>query len=362
MTTPRSRALALLLGLAIMAAACGGTADTTTTTANAETTTTAGETTTSEAAVEEPRSLVVYSGRSEDLIGGLVPDFEAASGIDVEVRYAGTGELAATLIQEGASSPADVFYAQDPAFIGAVALEGLLQPLPAEVLGLVPDHLSDDDGLWVGVTARTRVVVVNPDLTSDDQLPETIWDVIDPVWKGRIGVAPTNGSFVAFVSAFILAEGEEKTREWLEGLAANEPVIFEGNSPIVAAVNGGEVPIGLANHYYLLRIIDETGSATAVNHSVLSGDPGSLVMPTGAGILASAANTDEAIEFIEFLLSEDAQRYFLDEVLEYPTIDGIGTPPGQTPLSDIPTPDINLSDLGGVAEQATTLIAESGLT
>ena len=306
------------------------------------------------------RSLTLYSGRSEDLVAPLVERFESETGIDVEVRYAGSGELATVLAQEGESTPADVFWSQDPAFAGAVALAGLFEPLPAEILDLVDARYSDGEGRWVGVTARNRVFVYNPTLV--DALPADIWALTDPEWKGRIGVAPTNGSFVAFVSAMLATEGRERTLAWLEGVAANEPQIFDGNSPIVAAVDGGDVDAGLVNHYYLLRLAAEQNGATAINHSFESGDPGALVMPSGAGLIAGADNRDEALEFIGFLLAEESQRYFLDEVFEYPLVDGIGTPEGQLPLTDLPTLDLDPTALAEVVDDATSLIAEAGLT
>lgn len=310
----------------------------------------------------DDRSLVVYSGRSEELISPLIERFEASSGIEVDVRYAGSGELATTLLQEGAQSPADVFYSQDPAFAGAVAQAGLLQTLPDDILSLVPARFSDGDGRWVGVTARTRVMVYNPQLVASDELPSDVWALTDPAWRGRVGIAPTNGSFVAFVSAMLLSEGEERTLEWLRGMAANDPVTFEGNSPIVAAADTGDIGAGLVNHYYLLRLSSEQGGSTARNHFFTSGDPGALVMATGVGVLASSQHEEEAVEFIRFLLAEEAQRFFLEQVFEYPLVEQIGTPEGQTPLIELPTPNIDLSDLATVLDRATELIAEAGLT
>lgn len=310
----------------------------------------------------EDRRLVVYSGRSEELIGPLIDRFERSSGVEVEVRYAGSGELATTLLQEGAQSPADVFYSQDPAFAGAVARDGLLQTLPDDVLSLVPARFSDGEGRWVGVTARTRVMVYNPQLVASNALPSNIWALTDPAWRGRLGIAPTNGSFVAFVSAMLLSEGEDRTLEWLSGIAANDPVTFEGNAPLVAATDTGDVAAGLVNHYYLLRLSAEQGGSTARNYFFTSGDPGALVMATGAGVLASSQHTAEALEFIRFLLTEETQTFFLEQVFEYPLVEEIGTPDGQTPLSDLPTPDIDLSDLATVLDRATELIAEAGLT
>lgn len=346
------RLIPLSAALALFLVACGANGDPDT---GSPSTTSPDPSQTSEGG-----ALVLYSGRSEELVAPLVERFETESGIDVQVRYAGSGELATTLLQEGDASPADVFWSQDPAYVGAVALADMFQPLPGEVLARVPDRFSDSQGRWVGVTARARVLVYDP--RSVPSPPADSWALVEPEWAGKIGIAPTNGSFVAFVSAMILAEGEERTRQWLEGIAANDPVIFDGNSPIVAAVDAGDISAGLVNHYYLLRLASEQGGATALNHFFASGDPGSLVMVSGAGVLKTAANPDEALRFLEFLLSDDTQSFFLDEIFEYPLVEGVGTPPGQTPLADLPTLDIDLSELATTVDRATELIAEVGLT
>ncbi|MFQ5949029.1 MAG: extracellular solute-binding protein, partial [Acidimicrobiia bacterium] len=217
-------------------------------------------------------SLTVYSGRSEELVGPVIDRFEQDTGIDVKVRYAGSTELAATLLEEGDNSPADVFFAQDPASLGAVAGDGLFAQLSNDIMALVPERFADDRGRWVGVSARARVVVYDTTTVSADELPATTYELTDPRWQGRLGVAPTNGSFLAFVGAMILADGEEATLQWLKGIEANDPLTYDGNSTIVAAVDRGEVELGLVNHYYLFRLLDERGSSDAANHFLRSGD------------------------------------------------------------------------------------------
>jgi iron(III) transport system substrate-binding protein len=304
---------------------------------------------------------VLYSGRNENFVQPVIDAFTAATGIAVDVRYAGTGELATTIIAEGDSTPADVFWAQDPAFIGGIAKQGLLAELPDEVLDLVEDRYADADGRWVGITGRSRVLVYNTDLVSQDELPDGVWDLTEPEWAGRFGVAPSNGSFVAFVTGMVLAEGEERTLEWLEGIAANDPVIYDGNGPIVDAVVAGDLDAGLVNHYYLLQRIDQLGEVPAANHFFPSGDPGGLVMATGAGVLATSENRDAAVALIEHLLSAESQAHFLT-LFEYPLVDGVGTPDGQVPLGELPTLDISLTDTADTLEPALALIAEAGLT
>ncbi|RPI23821.1 MAG: extracellular solute-binding protein, partial [Actinobacteria bacterium] len=287
--------------------------------------------------------------------------FTTATGIGVAVRYAGTGELATTLVAEGDATPADVFWAQDPAFIGGIAKQGLLTPLPEDILSLVPERFADGNGRWVGVTARARVFVHITYLVTEDELPASVWDLVEPEWAGRFGVAPTNGSFVAFVTGMILEEGEDRTRQWLEGIAANDPVIFDGNGAIVDAVVAGDLEGGLVNHYYLLQRINELGEVPAANHFFPDGDPGGLVMATGAGILAASDRSEEAADLIRHLLSVESQAHFLS-LFEYPLIEGAGTPDGQLPLAELPTLDISLTDTADTLDAALALIAESGLS
>ncbi|HEU4894814.1 MAG TPA: iron ABC transporter substrate-binding protein [Acidimicrobiia bacterium] len=359
------RSVAFLAAIALLAACGGGDGEATTTTGSAaETTTAPAEPTTSEATPETTEApaeaLVLYSGRNENFVEPVIEAFTAETGIEVDARYAGTGELATTILAEGDDTPADVFWAQDPAFIGGIAKEGLLTELPTDIVDLVDERFRDADGQWVGITARSRVFVYNTDLVADDELPATVWDLVEPEWNGRFGVAPTNGSFVAFVSGMLLAEGEERTREWLEGIAANDPVIFEGNGPIVDATVAGDLPGGLVNHYYLLQRIAELGEVPAANHYFGDDDPGAMVMATGAGILASSDQPDAAADLIRYLLAAESQEHFLG-LFEYPLIDGAGTPEGQPPLDELPVFDVDLTDTADTLEPALTLISESGL-
>jgi len=303
------------------------------------------------------RPLVIYSGRGEDLVGTLIDEFETESGIELEVRYAGSNELAATLLAEGGQTRADVFFAQDPASLGAVA--GMMSELPDETLALVDPKFRDSDGRWIGTSGRVRVLVHNTG--ADIPLPETIDDVVDPVWSTQLGVAPTNGSFLAFVAAMILERGEDGTRQWLEALAANDPVDFEGNAPIVEATDTGELAGGLVNHYYLLQLRAEGLGEDTENYFIPAGDVGTLVMPAGVGIMTGTEKPEAAEQFVDFLLSEDTQGLFATDTFEYPLIDGAAQPEGVPQLTEINSPNIDLSRLAEVLDLATELVAEAGL-
>jgi len=301
--------------------------------------------------------LIVYSGRSEELVQPLIDQFTESTGIEVEVRYAGSTDLAATLLQEGDSTEADVFFAQDPASLGSVA--GLLSELPQSVLDSVDPRFADRNGRWVGTSGRVRTFIYNTDTSVE--LPQTIDDVTDPSWFGEVGVAPTNGSFLAFVSAMILERGEDATLEWLKALAANDPQDYPKNTPIVAAADAGEIEGGLVNHYYLLRLRAEGEGNDSENWFIPAGDVGTLVMPAGVGILSGTDVPESARQFVEFLLSEAAQTYFANETFEFPLIPEVQPSGGLPALEDLNTPDIDLSQLADVLDDATRLVSEAGL-
>jgi len=303
--------------------------------------------------------LIVYSGRSESLVDPIIQQFAAATGINVSVRYGGTSELAATLLEEGNLTPADVFFAQDPGGLGAV--EGLFSELPESITSLVPEFARSNENLWIGLSGRARTVVYNTDELTEADLPDDIFDFIDPEWDGRIGWAPTNASFQTMVTGMRVIWGEEKTREWLEGIQANNPIVFPKNTPIVEAAGNGEISVGFVNHYYLFRFLAEAGeSFPARNYHPRAGGPGALVMVAGAGVLSSSDNEQTAHQFINFMLSEVAQAYFANQTFEYPLVDGVLTNNLLVPLADINRPEINLSDLDDL-EGTQNLLREVGI-
>jgi len=289
----------------------------------------------------------------------LIEQFKESTGIDISVKYASTPQLAATLLEEGGNTPADVFFAQDPG--GLAAVSGLLTTLDEDVLAMVPQWAVSPSGVWVGVSGRARTVAYNTELLSPDDLPDDLTGFADPKWKDRIGWAPTNASFQTMVTAMRSIWGEEKTVQWLKDIQANDPKVYPKNTPIVAAAAAGEIEVGLVNHYYLHRFLAEQGeSFGARNYHPAAGGPGAIVMVSGVGILEASDNKDNAQMFIDFLLSEESQRYFVEETYEYPLASGIPVAAGVTPLSEVNNPDISsaaLSDLEGTQ----ALLREAGV-
>ena len=309
---------------------------------------------------EDADRIVVYSGRSEALVGPLIEQFTADTGIAVETRYAGSGELAAQLITEGDKSPADVFLSQDAGALGAVSKAGLLAPIDAPTLQSVPKQFSAADGTWVGVSGRARVLVYNPTLAPDP--PNTIDGLLAPQWKGKIGFAPSNASWQAFVTGLRVVRGEDGAAQWLRAFKAQDPQAFENNVAVRDAVDSGQVALGLVNHYYLYELIQSKGAdaVTARNMFMAPGDPGGLINVSGVGVLKSAPNPEGAQAFAAYLVGESAQKYFAQETSEYPLVAGVAPSAEMPPLGDLQPPAVDLSQLDDI-EATQELLVQTGL-
>jgi iron(III) transport system substrate-binding protein len=307
--------------------------------------------------------VVIYSGRGEELIQPILDDFEDETGIDVAVRYGNSADLALLIEEEAAAgnTQADVFLSQSPGSTGFLEQNDRLGTIPEATLQLVPETVRDDGGKWIGFSGRQRVLVYDTETVPENELPDSVFDLTAPEWEGRIGVAPSNGSFQDFVTAMRATEGDDVTMQWLEDLAANDPLTYDGNSAIVAAVGRGEVPVGLVNHYYHYRAVAEDPSHSTANHQFAPGDPGAILIVTGAATLADSDRPRTAAALIDFLLSDSGQQYFAQETFEYPLAIG------QQPAADVPP--IEFSDvsgvdyeaLGGDLSETRQMIADAGL-
>lgn len=305
--------------------------------------------------------LTIYSGRGEALVGPLIDQFEQETGLNIEVRYGDTAEMAATILEEGDNSPADIYYGQDAGALGALARAGRLSPLPEDTLNLVEPRFRSPEGQWVGTSGRARVVIYNSAKLTETDLPDDIFGFCDSRWQGRLGWAPTNGSFQAFVTALRTVEGEERAREWLTCIQANEPVVFSGNAPIVEAVAAGEIDAGFVNHYYLFGFLKDDPDYPARNYHFRAGDTGAMINVAGAGIVNTSDNKEAAEAFVRFLLRESSQQYFNTQTNEYPlAAPNLELNPLLVPLSQLQTPNIdltNLEDLDGTLQ----LLQELGI-
>lgn len=307
-----------------------------------------------------PGELVVYSGRNEELIGPVITMAEEAADFAIETRYGQTAELAIALLEEGDGTPASLYIAQDAGALGQLANEGRLAPLPQEILNRVDPRFRSTDGVWIGISGRSRVLAYNSDMLTEADMPASLLDLTDPAWAGLVGWAPENGSFQSHVTAMRQILGEEETRAWLEAMIANEPVVFEGNGPIVRAVAAGEISVGLVNHYYKWEIEKEEGTELPVeNYYFPGGDIGSLVNVAGAAVLKDSPDQDAALAMVDFLTQSQAQTYFAEATSEYPLIEGVAPSADLVPLAEIESPDIDLSDLADL-EGTIALLTEVG--
>jgi iron(III) transport system substrate-binding protein len=301
--------------------------------------------------------MTVYSGREEELIGSLIEEIEGRLDTPIAVRYGETPQLAATIREEGGDSPADVFFSQDAGALGALASEDLLTTLPQDVLEKVPARFRAQDGTWVGTSGRARVIAYGPEVDRGE-LPASVLGLTAPEWKGRVGWAPTNGSFQAFVTGMRRTLGEDRARAWLEAMVANDTQSYEDNSAIRDAIAAGEIDAGLINHYYVAEAKKEDPDYP-VEVYFPPGDIGSMINVAGVGVLESSEQKEEALDFVRDLLTRPSQEYLAEGELEYPLVPGVPTDPTLVPLSRIPDPGVNLSSISDL-EGTLELLQQTG--
>jgi len=308
------------------------------------------------APVAEDKSFTLYSGRAEELVKPLIELFTKETGISVAVRYAGSAELAAQILEEGTNVQADAFFSQDAGALGALSQAGLFKTLDSSITGLVAPEYRAADNTWVGVSGRSRVFSYNPAKVA--AVPASVLDLTKPEWKGRIAIAPSNASFQSFVTALRVLDGEEVAAKWLAGMKTNA-VLFEKNGQILDAIESGEVDAGLLNHYYWYEKAAEIGAdkMTSKLGWFAAGDAGNLVNVAGVGLLSdnTAART-----FAAWLLGDSAQKFFTDTTFEY-SLTGLPAAAGLPALGDLASPKIDLSALAPLAA-TLEMIRSAGLT
>lgn len=305
------------------------------------------------------QTLTIYSGRDEKLIGPLIQKAEKDLGMDIEVRYGDTAELAIALLEEGKNSRADLFFAQDAGSLGALAEEKRTQTIPAELLEKVAPRFRSESGQWLGISGRARVIDYNTNLVKPSELPSSVWELTDPKWRGKVGWAPTNGSFQSFVTALRVLEGDQKTLEWLKAMKANGAKEYPKNAAIVEALGKGEISLGLVNNYYLYRF-KEGNPNFPVAHHYTPGDAGSMVNVAGVAVLDTTDQKSDAERFVAYLLTPEAQKYFVQETNEYPLVSNVSASQKQIPLTELETPEIDLSKLSDL-EGTVSLLQEAGV-
>jgi len=306
-------------------------------------------------------TLTVYNAQHEELVSQMVSAFTAETGIDVQMRNGSDLELANQIVQEGDSSPADVFLTENSPAMSLVDANNGFAPVDAATLKQVPPRYGPGNKHWIGFAARSTVLVYNPDLVKPADLPKSIMDLADPTWKGKVGYSPTGADFQAIVSAVLSLKGEAATQAWLKGLAHNAEA-YQGNIRVMAAVNDGQVPVGVIYHYYWYRDQAESGetSANTKLHYFGNQDPGAFVSISGAGVLASSDNQAEAQQFVRFLTGPSGQEVLANSsALEYPVGRGIDANPALKPLAELDAPKVDPATLN--SEQVITMMQDAGI-
>jgi iron(III) transport system substrate-binding protein len=313
---------------------------------------------------DDSGTLTVYSGRNQDLIGPLLTQFAEEEGVDIEVRYGDSTDLALQIAEEEESgeSPADVFLSQSPGAVAYLDEQGLLDGLDEAVLELVDERYEASDGSWVGLSGRRRTLVYNEDMVDPADLPDSVLDLADGAYRGEVGIAPTNASFQDFVTAMRAELGDDATALWLQAMVENGQPTYPNNVSIVEAVGRGEIPLGLVNHYYNEQALAEDPDLPSRNHFFPGDDLGAMVLVTAGAMLSSSDLPDEANQLISFLLGEEAQRFFSEETFEYPLAAGVEPAGDLPPLEGITTAAIDYDALGGGFRRTVEMIDESGIS
>ncbi len=292
--------------------------------------------------------ITLYNGQHEQTTAALVSAFERQSGIHVNVRSADEATLGNQILEEGASSPADVFYSENTPVLEALREKNLLAPVAPSTLAAVPSRYSSAEGDWVGVSARVSVLVYNTSALAPSQLPGSVLELADPKWRGKLGFAPSETDFQPLITAIVRLDGTAAAERWLKGMQANGTV-YPDNETVVAQVNNGESALGPINHYYWFRLRKELGAGGM--HSALHyynpGDPGDLVDVSGAAVLKSSSNQAAAQRFLAFLVSRDGQQTIADsDSYEYPLRPGVSPAPGLRPFADLHPVALTPAELG----------------
>ena len=311
---------------------------------------------------ERNQTVTIYSGRTEYLIRPIIEAFACETGIDVRVRWGNSTDLAILIGEEGTATEADVFLSRSPGPVGVRESRGLLGTIDAEVLSLVDPQNRASSGSWIGFSGRKRVLVRNLDLVSGSELPESVFDLTEDRYRGRVGLPATNGSFEDWFTVFRDTHGDEVATQWLRDMVANDAEYYPNNRAIVEAAGRGEIDMGLVNHYYQYQEAAAAGDAhRAENHDFGPNDIGSLLIITAATILGTTKDRGAAHELLAYLLSPQAQLYFTNQTFEYPLGAGI-TPNSILPaLTALEIGSVDFDSLGGGFEETERIIRESGI-
>lgn len=304
--------------------------------------------------------VVIYSARHY----GQEPAFDAftrKTGIQIRILNGSTGEMFERLRAEGDKSPADILLTVDAGNLWNAARAGLLQKIDSpDLQASVPANLRDPEMRWVGLTVRARTIVYNPRKVQASEL-STYEALGDPKWKGRLCLR-TSGYIYnqSLIATLIKRQGEAKTEEIVRGWAQNQPAIIANDTKILEAIAAGQCDVGLANHYYLARLLAKEPALPVALFWANQQTTGTHVNVSGAGVTAHARNRANAIKLIEFLASPEAQQMFADVAFEFPVNPHAGVPPIVARWGRFRQDDINIAAAGELQAAATRLADRAG--
>jgi iron(III) transport system substrate-binding protein len=329
------RHLAALLALAALLGACGGSSGT---------------------------SLVVYNGQHPQLTRILVAAFEQRTGIRVRLRNGDSLVVATQVMEEGGASPADVILSENSPELANLEQHGRLRRLPPAILGRVPAAYSSPAGRWVGTALRVSSLVYDPASIARSELPQSILELAQPRWRGKVAIAPTDSDFPPLVGAVIARYGADRAAAWLQGLKRNA-ASYQDEEAVAAAVNRGDAAAGVINAYYWYRLRLEVGERGM--HSTLhyfpNHDVGSIVNVAGAAVLTTSKHTDAAERFVAFLVGKAGQRIVAEsDDFEYPARANVAANAALPPFAGTPHAIVPMAALGD-GRTAARLIREAGL-
>lgn len=310
----------------------------------------------------DSRQLTVYNGQDEGPVEAAIAAFEKKTGITVAMRKAGSPAFANQIAQEGANSPADIFYAEYTSPLAVLKGKGLLGQVPAETLKQVPARFSDNDGTWLGVTARSQVLVYNTKAIQESALPASVLDFEKPEWKGRVAFNPKSAAFLEQLTAVAKVEGHDKAKTWLEALKANAKA-YPSNTAMIMAVERDEVPVAIVGDNYWFAVAKEKGGDDKMAsriHYIGHKDPGAQITVSGATMLKSAPHKKEAEEFLAFLVSPEGQKAIAATAADYPLRPGVASPFAVKPFADLDPSPVTPSEVG-TAREGLDLEREVGL-
>ncbi len=308
-------------------------------------------------------TLTLYSAQHEQVIDMLTAAFTKQTGVAVKVHEGEGPEIAAQLLQEGADSPADVFFTENSPELILLDEKGLLAPVAAATLRAVPAQYNAATGDWLGVLARENVLAYDPALIQPGALPASLLDLATPAWQGKLAIAPSDADFLPLVSAVIKQYGKDRALAWLKGLKANAK-IYQDDESVVAAVDRGAVATGIINNYYWARLRTAQGAAKTTSriYHFRNGDIGGLINVSGAAVLKSSKNQPAAQKFLAFLVSPAVQTMLAntDVDFEYPLVPGIAPNKLLQPLAQLQPPHVSVASLGD-DQEAGQLLQQAGL-